>query len=55
MTDNAGKDGYAEHVWGEGEITKPATETEKGQKTFTWRLRCDEDRGDPGAWPAAAG
>ena len=35
VTDNAGKDGYAEHVWGEGEITKPATETEKGQKTFT--------------------
>ena len=35
VTDNADKDGYAEHVWGEGEITKPATETEKGQKTFT--------------------
>ena len=35
VTDNADKDGYAEHVWGEGETTKPATETEKGQKTFT--------------------
>ena len=35
VTDNAGKDGYAEHVWGEGTVTKPATETEKGQKTFT--------------------
>ena len=35
VTDNAGKDGYAEHVWGEGTVTKPATETKKGQKTFT--------------------
>ena len=35
VTDNADKDGYAEHVWDEGTVTKPATETEKGQKTFT--------------------
>jgi len=35
VTDNADKDGYAEHVWDKGTVTKPATETEKGQKTFT--------------------
>lgn len=35
VTDNANKGGYAEHVWGEGEITKPATETEKGEEKFT--------------------
>ena len=35
VTDNAGKDGYAEHVWDKGTVTKPATETEKGEEKFT--------------------
>ena len=35
VTDNADKDGYAEHVWDEGTVTKPATETEKGQRSYS--------------------
>ena len=35
VTDNAGKDGYAEHVWDKGTVTKSATETEKGEEKFT--------------------
>ena len=35
VTDNAYKDGYAEHVWDEGTVTKHATETEKGEEKFT--------------------
>ena len=35
VTDNAGKDGYAEHVWDKGTGTKSATETEKGEEKFT--------------------
>lgn len=35
LTDDSAKGGYAEHAWNEGEITKPATETEKGEEKFT--------------------
>ena len=35
VTDNADKDGYAEHVWDKGTVTKSATETEKGEEKFT--------------------
>ena len=35
VTDNAGKDGYAEHLWDKGTVTKSATETEKGEEKFT--------------------
>ena len=35
VTNNADKDGYAEHVWDEGTVTKPATKTEKGEEKFT--------------------
>ena len=35
VTDNAGKDGYAEHVWDEGKVTTEPTESSKGEKTYT--------------------
>ena len=35
VTDKADKDGYAEHVWDKGTVTKSATETEKGEEKFT--------------------
>ncbi len=35
VSDNAHKGGYAEHSWGEGTVTIPATETANGEKTFT--------------------
>ena len=38
VTDNANKDGYAEHTWDEGTVTTAATETENGEKTFKCTL-----------------
>ena len=35
VTDNADKDGYAEHVWDEGKVTTEPTESSKGEKTYT--------------------
>ncbi len=34
ISNNAEKNGYAEHTWDEGEVTKEATETEAGEMTF---------------------
>ena len=35
VTDNAGKNGYAEHVWDKGKVTTEPTESSKGEKTYT--------------------
>ena len=38
VTDNAGKNGYAEHVWGEGKVTTEPTGSSKGEKTYTCKF-----------------
>ena len=37
---------YAEHIWDEGKVTKPATETEAGEMTFTCTV-CGKTKTEP--------